>query len=139
MLQLHNISASVGDKEILHDINLTVNAGEVHVLLGPNGSGKSSILAAIMGLSPFEVTEGEVLYKGQNIGGLDIDERAQAGLGMAFQRPPAIEAFRSPSSPPLLTPARRWRRKPARSTWATSPGGMWSSAFPAARSNAGKF
>ena len=91
MLQLHNVSASVGDKEILHDINLTVNAGEVHVLLGPNGSGKSSILAAIMGLSPFEVTEGEILHKGHNISGLDIDERARAGLGMAFQRPPAIE------------------------------------------------
>ena len=91
MLELRNISVSAGDKPILHDVSLTVNAGEVHVLLGPNGSGKSSILAAIMGLAPFEVTGGEILYRGQNIGGLDIDERARTGLGMAFQRPPAIE------------------------------------------------
>ena len=91
MLDLRNVSVSVDDKEILHDVSLTVPAGEAHVLLGPNGSGKSSILAAIMGLAPFEVTEGEILYRGQNIGGLDIDERARAGLGMAFQRPPTIE------------------------------------------------
>ena len=91
MLELRNVSVSVDDKSILHDISLTVNAGEAHVLLGPNGSGKSSILAAIMGLAPFEVTAGEILYRGHNIGGMDIDERARAGLGMAFQRPPTIE------------------------------------------------
>ena len=91
MLELRNVSVSVDDKTILHDVSLTVNAGEAHVLLGPNGSGKSSILAAIMGLAPFEVTAGEILYHGHNIGDMDIDERARAGLGMAFQRPPTIE------------------------------------------------
>ena len=91
MLELRDLSVSVGDKAILHDITLAVNAGEVHVLLGPNGSGKSSILAAIMGLPPFDVTKGEILYRGQDLSGLSIDERARAGLGMAFQRPPTLE------------------------------------------------
>ena len=80
MLELRNVSISVGDTSILRDINLTVHSGEVHVLLGPNGSGKSSILAAIMGLSPFEVIRGEILYRGQNVIELDVDERARAGL-----------------------------------------------------------
>ena len=91
MLELRNLSVSAGDKAILHDVTLAVNAGEAHVLLGPNGSGKPSILAAIMGLPPFDVTKGEILYRGQDLSGLSIDERARAGLGMAFQRPPALE------------------------------------------------
>lgn len=91
MLELRNLSVAAGDKAILHDVTLTVNAGEAHVLLGPNGSGKSSILAALMGLPPFDVTKGEILYRGQDLNGLSIDERARAGLGMAFQRPPALE------------------------------------------------
>ena len=91
MLELRDVSISVGDKSILRDINLTVHSGEVHVLLGPNGSGKSSILAAIMGLSPFEVIRGEILYRGQNVIELDVDERARAGLGLAFQRPPRLD------------------------------------------------
>ena len=91
MLELRNLSVSAGDKAILHDVTLAVNAGEAHVLLGPNGSGKSSILAALMGLPPFDVTKGEILYRGQDLSGLSIDERARAGLGMAFQRPPALE------------------------------------------------
>ena len=91
MLELRDLSVSVGDKAILHDVTLAVNAGEAHVLLGPNGSGKSSILAAIMGLPPFDITKGEILYRGQDLSGLSIDERARAGLGMAFQRPPTLE------------------------------------------------
>ena len=91
MLELRNVSISVAGKSILHSINLKVLPGEAHVLLGPNGSGKSSILSAIMGLAPFEVTEGEILYRGQNVIELDVDERARAGLGMAFQRPPRLD------------------------------------------------
>ena len=91
MLELDQVSVAVGDKPILHDISLAVPAGKVHVLLGPNGSGKSSILSAAMGLAPFEVTSGEIRYRDQNLAGLGIDERAQAGLGMAFQRPPALD------------------------------------------------
>ena len=91
MLELRDISVSAGDKAILHDVSLTVNAGEAHVLLGPNGSGKSSILSAIMGLPPFKVTKGDILYRGENINDRSIDERARAGLGLAFQRPPTLE------------------------------------------------
>ena len=91
MLELRNLSAAAGDKTILHDVSLAVNAGDVHVLLGPNGSGKSSILSAVMGLPPFTVTGGDILYRGKSITGLSIDERARAGLGMAFQRPPTLD------------------------------------------------
>lgn len=91
MLELRNVSVAVGQKPILRGIDLTVNPGEVHVLLGPNGSGKSSILAAIMGLPPFEVTTGQILYNGEDIASLSIDERARLGLGLAFQHPPDID------------------------------------------------
>ena len=91
ILELRNVSVAVGEKTILRNIDLEVHPGEVHVLLGPNGSGKSSILAAIMGLAPFEVTEGQILYREENIESLDIDERARLGLGMAFQRPPSLD------------------------------------------------
>lgn len=91
MLELRSVSVAVGQRLILKDVNLTVNPGEVHVLLGPNGSGKSSILAAIMGLPPFEVTAGQILYDGRDIASLSIDERARLGLGLAFQHPPDID------------------------------------------------
>ena len=91
MLELQNVSVSVGGQTILHDISLTVGAGETHVLLGPNGSGKSSILSAVMGLPPFEVTAGEIRFRGEDINKLSVDERARLGLGLAFQRPPALE------------------------------------------------
>ncbi len=91
LLELRDVSVSVGDKAILRDVSLTVGAGEAHILLGPNGSGKSSVLSAIMGLAPFEVTKGDILYRGQSIKGLGVDERARVGLGMAFQRPPTLE------------------------------------------------
>src|SRR3546814_7382420 len=61
------------------------------VLFGPNGSGKSSLLATIMGLAPYRVTSGEIWFKGQRIDALPVDKRAQMGLGMSFQRPPALE------------------------------------------------
>lgn len=90
MLELRDVSVGVRGVPILQDINLTVHDGEMHVLLGQNGAGKSSILSAIMGLPPYEVSSGEIFYKGRNIDGLGIDERAQLGLGIAFQRPPSL-------------------------------------------------
>lgn len=91
MLELRDLSVSIGGQPILNRINLVIQPGEVHILLGPNGAGKSSILAAIMGFPSFTVTRGEILLHGRNIVGLSIDERARAGLGLAFQRPPAID------------------------------------------------
>nr|WP_269751250.1 ATP-binding cassette domain-containing protein [Acuticoccus mangrovi] len=72
-------------------VDLEIGAGEVHVLFGPNGSGKSTLLSAIMGLPPYVVSAGEIRLGGERIDGLAIDERARRGIGMAFQRPPAID------------------------------------------------
>lgn len=90
VFELRKLSVSAAQKSIIKDLNLAVGAGEVHVLLGANGSGKSSILSAIMGLAPFEVTGGTILYKGSDISRLSIDQRAQLGIGLAFQHPPTL-------------------------------------------------
>ncbi len=89
-LQLKDVSVAVNQRKIINKVNLTVNEGELHVLLGANGCGKSSLLSAIMGLPPFEVTEGDIYYHEQRINELAIDERAKMGIGMTFQRPPAL-------------------------------------------------
>lgn len=91
MLEIHNLSVAIGGTLVLEKINLTLPDGELHVLLGPNGSGKSSLLATIMGLPPFEVVEGEILFDGSEIQRLGIRERAMLGIGLAYQRPPALD------------------------------------------------
>jgi Fe-S cluster assembly ATP-binding protein len=91
VLEIRDVDVSVGTTEILHGITLTVKRSELHMLLGPNGSGKSTLLAAIMGLPPFAVTRGEIVFRGERIDQLPIDARARLGLGMAFQRPPTLE------------------------------------------------
>ncbi|MEO1317457.1 MAG: ATP-binding cassette domain-containing protein [Pseudomonadota bacterium] len=90
MLDIRNLTVAVDEKTVLEDINLHVPDGALHVLLGPNGSGKSSLLAAIMGLPPYRVTEGEILFDGRSLEGLSISDRAALGIGMAFQRPPSL-------------------------------------------------
>ncbi|MFE3837407.1 ABC transporter ATP-binding protein [Pseudogemmobacter sonorensis] len=90
-LEIRNLDVSAGETQILSGIDLTIGPGELHVLFGPNGSGKSSLLAAIMGLPPFRVTGGEILFRGQRIDMLAVDARARLGIGMAFQRPPALD------------------------------------------------
>ncbi|MEM7774693.1 MAG: ATP-binding cassette domain-containing protein [Pseudomonadota bacterium] len=90
VLELRNVSVAVGDEEILRDVSFSVKRGEVHVLLGPNGSGKSTVLSAIMGLPPFRMTAGEILYSGHPLNELTIADRAELGIGLAFQRPPSL-------------------------------------------------
>ncbi|KIC48031.1 ATP-binding cassette domain-containing protein [Tateyamaria sp. ANG-S1] len=90
MLEIRDLSVAVGDKPILSSINLTLPEGQLHVLLGPNGSGKSSLLATIMGLPPFEVVGGDILFDGQPIQDLALDERARLGIGLGYQRPPRL-------------------------------------------------
>ncbi|MDO5098290.1 MAG: ATP-binding cassette domain-containing protein [Corynebacterium sp.] len=90
VLSLENVCISVGDKEICHDVSLTINEGECHILIGPNGSGKSSLLCGLMGIKPFEITGGTALLGTTNVADLEVDERARCGLGLAFQRPPSI-------------------------------------------------
>ena len=90
MLQIKNLKVRVEDREILKGIDLTVNTGEVHAIMGPNGSGKSTLARALSGHPGYEVTEGEVLYNGQDLLDMDPDERARAGVFMAFQYPVEI-------------------------------------------------
>ncbi len=87
MLEIKNLHANIGDKEILRGIDLTVNAGEVHAVMGPNGSGKSTLAQVLAGHPAYEVTEGEVLYDGRNLLELDPEVRAQEGIFLAFQYP----------------------------------------------------
>lgn len=87
LLEIKNLHAKVEDKEILKGINLTVKAGEVHAIMGPNGSGKSTLANVLAGRDNYEVTAGEVLYEGKNLLDLDVEERARAGIFLAFQYP----------------------------------------------------
>ena len=90
MLTIKDLHASVADKPILNGINLEVNAGEVHAIMGPNGSGKSTLSHVLAGRDGYEVTSGEVLFNGVNLLELEPDERAHAGLFLAFQYPVEI-------------------------------------------------
>jgi Fe-S cluster assembly ATP-binding protein len=88
--EIVNLCASTEDKPILKGVNLKINKGETHALMGPNGSGKSTLANVIMGHPAYEVTAGEIRYKGQNLLELDPEERARLGLFLAFQYPVAI-------------------------------------------------
>lgn len=89
-LSIRNLRVSIDGKEILKGVNLDVNQGEVHALMGPNGTGKSTLAYSLMGHPAYEVTDGEVIYKGQNILDLEPDQRAHLGIFLAFQYPIAI-------------------------------------------------
>ncbi|PKL69425.1 MAG: ABC transporter ATP-binding protein [Methanomicrobiales archaeon HGW-Methanomicrobiales-1] len=94
MLQIKNLHVNVGDKEVLHDINLQINDGETHVLLGPNGSGKTTLLMTVMGFSNYMVTKGTITYNGKDVTNMHAHERAKSGIGMLFQRPPTISGLK---------------------------------------------
>jgi Fe-S cluster assembly ATP-binding protein len=89
-LEIRNLHVRAEDKEILRGLDLDVEKGKVHALMGPNGSGKSTLANAIMGHPAFEVTEGTITFKGEDITEADPNERSRAGLFMAFQYPVAI-------------------------------------------------
>ena len=89
-LEIRNLHVNAEDKQILRGVDLSVGKGEIHALMGPNGSGKSTLANAIMGHPLLEVTEGEIIFKGEDITEADPDERARMGLFMAFQYPVAV-------------------------------------------------
>jgi Fe-S cluster assembly ATP-binding protein len=90
LLEVKNLQVRVEDREILHGLSLAVNAGEVHAIMGPNGSGKSTLSHVIAGKPGYEVTGGEVLFKGEDLLAMSPDERAAKGVFLAFQYPVEI-------------------------------------------------
>src|SRR5579884_2974863 len=95
LLEIKNLHAGVENKQILKGIDLTINAGEVHAIMGPNGSGKSTLAAILAGREGYDVTEGQVIYNGQDLLELDPEERAREGLFLAFQYPVEIPGVNS--------------------------------------------
>lgn len=89
-LEIKNLHVNVEGTEILKGVNLTINQGEIHALMGPNGSGKSTLAYSLMGHPSYEVTDGEAIFKGENILEMDPDERAKLGVFLAFQYPVSI-------------------------------------------------
>jgi Fe-S cluster assembly ATP-binding protein len=90
MLEIKNLHVEVEGQKILKGIDLTMNPGEVHAIMGPNGSGKSTLAYVLAGKEDYEITDGEVLYNGENLLEMEPDERAVAGLFLAFQYPVEI-------------------------------------------------
>lgn len=104
MLQIEDLKVTLGGKEILKHIDLEIHPGETHILFGPNGSGKTSLLMTIMGYPQYEVTEGKILFKGEDITHMPINERAQLGMGMSYQRPPTINGLKTGQMVNLCAP-----------------------------------
>jgi Fe-S cluster assembly ATP-binding protein len=94
MLEVRDLHVEVGEKDVLHDINLRIRKGETHVLMGPNGSGKSTFLMTLMGFSSYTITDGMIKFKGKDITHMPIHERANLGMGIMFQRPPTISGLK---------------------------------------------
>ena len=95
MLEIKNLHAGIDGKEILKGVNLTVNAGEVHAIMGPNGSGKSTLAQVLAGRNTFDVTSGDILINGESLLELEPEERAAAGMFLAFQYPVEIPGVRN--------------------------------------------
>lgn len=94
MLEIRDLTVSVNGKRILKNVDIHVSKGETVMLFGPNGSGKTSLLNTIMGIPGYSVESGKIIFKGENVTELSIDKRAQRGIGMAFQRPPAVRGVK---------------------------------------------
>lgn len=93
-LRIEGLRVRIGERTVLEDIDLTIAEGETHVLLGPNGSGKTTLLNAIVGIPGYEVVGGSIALRGVDLLPLTIDERARLGVGIAFQRSPAVRGVR---------------------------------------------
>jgi Fe-S cluster assembly ATP-binding protein len=94
LLEIEALSVGIGGKQVLSNVNLRIGPGETHALFGPNGTGKTTLLNAIAGIPRYTVIEGRIVFKGQEITQMSMDERARLGIGMAFQRPPALRGLK---------------------------------------------
>ncbi|MDZ4171026.1 MAG: Fe-S cluster assembly ATPase SufC [Methanobacteriaceae archaeon] len=94
LLEITDLAVEINGKQVLNDIDLYIDEGETHVLLGPNGSGKSTLFMTILGFPKYNVTNGEILFKGENITNLNTTERVKLGVGVSFQNPPAIRGVK---------------------------------------------
>ena len=95
MLEIKNLKARIEEKEILKGSNLSVNNGEVHAIMGPNGSGKSTLASVLAGREGYDITDGEVFLRGNDILELSPEERAREGMFLAFQYPVEIPGVNS--------------------------------------------
>jgi Fe-S cluster assembly ATP-binding protein len=91
MLKVQDLWVSVENKQILKGVNLSMNYGEINVLFGPNGAGKTTFMMALMGFPRYKIEQGKIFFKGEDITGKDLYERALLGLGISFQRPPTVK------------------------------------------------
>ncbi|MDH4140865.1 MAG: ATP-binding cassette domain-containing protein, partial [Coriobacteriia bacterium] len=94
LLSIEELHVEVGDREVLTGIDLEIRESETHVLLGPNGSGKTTLLNTIIGLPGYRITKGSIRFRDEDLLPLTIDERARLGIGVAYQRPPAVRGVK---------------------------------------------
>ncbi len=95
MLLIEDLKVEIAEKVILNHIDLEIRPGETHILFGPNGSGKTSLLMTIMGYPQYRILSGKIMFKGEDITHMPIDERAQLGIGISYQRPPTINGLKT--------------------------------------------
>ena len=95
LLEVKDLKVEVEGKEILHGISLSINPGETHVIYGPNGSGKTTLLMTIMGFPRYKITGGQIFFEGKDVTHATLDERARAGIGLSFQRPPIVRGVKT--------------------------------------------
>jgi Fe-S cluster assembly ATP-binding protein len=114
LLEVKDLHVNAGDKEILKGVNLTVKRGEIHALMGPNGSGKSTLSNAIMGHPSYQITSGQVFFKGEDITAMATDEKAHKGIFLAFQYPVAIPGVTVTNFLRAILKAKRGEDMPAK-------------------------